>query len=407
MAGMNQDEFLQLPTDEKFDFFSFQLKNRKIIRTYTKSGKPEFLTETYLKKLKKRYKVLFKAENPEEHEEEFMKIDEILDDMFDYNFESMIGKYKLEDEKISTPQEEKAGPAPKEEQEEEAGPPITEESGQEIISNPTDIMAETTVRIDPESLAQLAEIIMGARSGESQGPMVEQSRGQYESIDEEPKPDDYAERETYEFARRRYEENQRLNEQFQEENAIRDAGIVGLYRQLDNVNAYLDPFRNKSRDDIADELNKIGMGYFNVLSTDTKQDLMEKLNFLKNIEVQSKLIADYKRNKPVYLEEGYERNGIDMLTKDGQKTPSNIPLQKKYKFLNGIPSITMNFNPNDGLFHCKQGSEVYLARSYASANKFCTLGGFYSRELAQLRKIADKQLKLKYQAEVIFKARKI
>lgn len=200
------------------------------------------------------------------------------------------------------------------------------------------------------------------------------------------------------------------------ENAAQVAELIGsdiegmgqnIAEQLDNVGDYLQPLRDKTKEEIINEYERIGSLYFSSLQEDTREDLMKRLDMLKSMNAQAKALAEYKRSNPPYIEKDFTRAGFDMFYKVGDTTPNNMPLYKKYKFIQKIPDITISFDPKTGLYKCNQGSDTYIARNYKTADKWATLGGFYNAELSELRKMKIKMENLNDKFYPIFKARKL
>lgn len=204
--------------------------------------------------------------------------------------------------------------------------------------------------------------------------------------------------------------------EFTQENILGAAETIGsdiegmgqnIAQQLDNVGDYLQPLRNKTKEEIINEYERIGSLYFSSLHEDTREDLMKRLDMLKSMNAQAKALAEYKRSNPPYIEKDFTRAGFDMFYKVGDTTPNNMPLYKKYKFIQKIPDITISFDPKTGLYKCNQGSDTYIARNYKTADKWATLGGFYNAELSELRKMKIKMENLNDKFYPIFKARKL
>lgn len=177
--------------------------------------------------------------------------------------------------------------------------------------------------------------------------------------------------------------------------------------QFNKVSDYLQPLRNKTKEEIINEYERIGSLYFSSLKEDTREDLMKRLDILKSMDAQAKALAEYKMSNPPYIEKDFTRAGFDMFYKVGDTTPNNIPLYKKYKFIQKIPDIVISFDPKTGLYKCNQGNEIYVARNYKIADKWATLGGFYNAELTELRKMKIKMENLNDKFYPIFKARKL
>ena len=184
--------------------------------------------------------------------------------------------------------------------------------------------------------------------------------------------------------------------------------VAGVVQQVSNqLSDYVNPYRNKTQEEIIKEYEKIGMLYYDNLNESTKDELGEKLNFIKKIEEQSKALAQYKMNNPPYIQKDFERATFDMFTKEGDKTPKGIPLSKTYKFIQKIPDINIKFDVKSGFYKCNQDNETYIAKNYKLADKWASLGGFHMDELRELRKIAIKQNNLNDKFYPIFKARKL
>jgi hypothetical protein len=184
--------------------------------------------------------------------------------------------------------------------------------------------------------------------------------------------------------------------------------VAGVVQQVSNqLSDYVNPYRNKTQEEIIKEYEKIGMLYYDNLNESTKDELGERLNFIKKIEEQSKALAQYKMNNPPYIQKDFERATFDMFTKEGDKTPKGIPLSKTYKFIQKIPDINIKFDVKSGFYKCNQDNETYIAKNYKLADKWASLGGFHMDELRELRKIAIKQNNLNDKFYPIFKARKL
>lgn len=273
---------------------------------------------------------------------------------------------------------------------------------------------ENYVKIDPESLYQLAQLLKQKEEQdiEEEITFLEPQREDFLSQgDYERSYELWLERKDY------YEKLQQKRQKPLVQGDIEDlqSGISGsleettqqLTQQINNVNDYLSPYRNKTKEDIINEYERIGILYYDNLDNATKKDLGDKLDFIKKIEIQSKALNEYKKNNPPYIEKDYIRSGFDMFYKIGETAPNNTPLNKSYKFIQKIPDINIKFNPKTGFYDCTQGKEKYIAKNYRLADKWATLGGFYTFELQQLRTIKIKQDNLNDKFYPIFKARKI
>jgi len=237
------------------------------------------------------------------------------------------------------------------------------------------------IQLPPDFVQQLAEAIKLSQQSNIQN-----------DIDEEA---DYDEPEEEEF-----------NQEYATSADIQN--VAGAVQQVSNqLNDYVNPYRNKTQEEIIKEYEKIGMLYYDNLNESTKDELGERLNFIKKIEEQSKALAQYKMNNPPYIQKDFERATFDMFTKEGDKTPKGIPLSKTYKFIQKIPDINIKFDVKSGFYKCNQHNETYIAKNYKLADKWASLGGFHMDELRELRKIAIKQNNLNDKFYPIFKARKL
>ena len=170
----------------------------------------------------------------------------------------------------------------------------------------------------------------------------------------------------------------------------------------------MQPFRNKTKEEIIQEFSKIGNSYLQNLNDDTKEDLLRRLDFEKALQVQAKALADYKMNNPPYIEKDFNRIGFDTFYKIGDTSYNGTPLSKEYKFIQKeIPKISIRFDPKTGFYKCKQDNDVYIAKNYSIADKWALKGGFYEYELTKLREMKIKMENLNDKFYPIFKARKL
>lgn len=236
------------------------------------------------------------------------------------------------------------------------------------------------IHLPPDFVQQLAEAIKLSKQPNIQNDLDEEANF------DEPEEEDF-------------------NQEYAKSEDIQN--VTGVIQQVSNqLNDYVNPYRNKTQEEIIKEYEKIGMLYYDNLNESTKDELGERLNFIKKIEEQSKALAQYKMNNPPYIQKDFDRATFDMFTKDNV-TSKGIPLSKTYKFIQKIPDINIKFDAKTGFYKCNQDNETYIAKNYKFANKWASLGGFHMDELRELRKMAIKQNSLNDKFYPIFKARKL
>jgi hypothetical protein len=152
--------------------------------------------------------------------------------------------------------------------------------------------------------------------------------------------------------------------------------------QTNTIGEYINPYHNKTREQVIQEYNRLGGLYLESLTPETKEDIVKKVDMLKAIKAQNEALVDYQLNKPYSIERGYNRLGFDTFI----KTISENPMNQSFKFIQkSIPEITLKYNPNTSRFEVKQGSDIQLEKNYNKAKEFAIKGGFYQDELKELR----------------------
>lgn len=184
-----------------------------------------------------------------------------------------------------------------------------------------------------------------------------------------------------------------------------------IQRGFDNVSNYMNPYRNMDKRQMVEEYEKLGFKYLGSMDKETIDDLSKKLNFAKEIELQSKALVEYKLNNPPYIEKGFDRLNFDTFSKVNKENPRDgTPLSKTYKFIQkGIPEIKIQFNSQTGVYDAIQGKESFSTRHYKDMDRWALSGGYYSSELKELRKIRigqEKPESIKYK-NYFFGARRL
>jgi hypothetical protein len=152
--------------------------------------------------------------------------------------------------------------------------------------------------------------------------------------------------------------------------------------QTNTIGEYINPYHNKTREQVIQEYNRLGGLYLESLTPETKEDIVKKVDMLKAIKAQNEALVDYQLNKPYSIERGYNRLGFDTFI----KTISENPMNQSFKFIQkSIPEITLKYDPNKSRFEVKQGSDIQLEKNYNKAKEFAIKGGFYQDELKELR----------------------
>ena len=184
-------------------------------------------------------------------------------------------------------------------------------------------------------------------------------------------------------------------------------GVSNLRNTPNTLNYYMNPYKNMDKEQIIQELNKTGLMYVDSQTKDTKEEVLNKLEIVKMLENQSKAMIEIKMNRQPYIENGFERIGFDTFEKIGQLAKNGTPLEKVFKFIQGIEPIHIKFDTKSGNYIGTQGNEKYTARDFKTINKWSLLGGFKSKELKIVREARRKQEDREKEIFVIAKARKL
>lgn len=344
-----------------------------------------------------------------------VKKDDVLTGIYLKNFDQNGDFLKKPKKQIQDETSEQGGS--KDETSEQGGEPstprVTEEIRQKFLEKGKEIKEKlqtaTTVELSNESIMKLAEAIRGNTISSKI-----------------PNPEDYEDEDSYYLALEQAglitepieevglkdikESMEKQTKGMELQSQSLDEQLTGLNEaiQTNSVSYYMQPFRNKSKEEIVNEFKKIGNTYMQNMNDDTKEDLLRRLDFEKAIQAQAKALSDYKLNNPPYIERDFTRAGFDLFYKVGDTSYNGTPLSKEYKFIQKeIPKISIRFDPKTGFYKCKQGEDVYIAKNFSVADKWSLKGGFYEYELSKLREMKIKMESLNYKTAPIFKARKL
>lgn len=179
-----------------------------------------------------------------------------------------------------------------------------------------------------------------------------------------------------------------------------------LTQTMNSVSEYLNPYVNKSDEELRQEFRRLGLvAYENLVNTD-RFYAMKKLNMLKEMDSYTDEILRYNQGQSIYAEQGFERKAFDVFVKTTKTTKQGTPLEQTYKYIpKSIPEAHVKFDGK--LYKLVQGGTKMAMKNFRDIERIALKGGDYSDEMVAFRQIKTAIDRRDMPMHVIFKSRKI
>lgn len=176
---------------------------------------------------------------------------------------------------------------------------------------------------------------------------------------------------------------------------------------ITSVGDYMNPFMNKTNDEIAAEFIRLGLDQYMYLLTQDRGRAIQKLNILKEMDEYAYAMINFRdENKPYYVDEGFQRKAFDVFVNTYKSSSKGVPLEQTYKYIpQSIPEAKVKF---DGKHYVltQDGTKMTM-KNFRDIERIALKGGDYSAELTALRDIKRAIEKRETPMNIVFKSRKI
>lgn len=176
-----------------------------------------------------------------------------------------------------------------------------------------------------------------------------------------------------------------------------------------SVGDYLNPYRDKTYDEIIKSLKTRGLDALKVLQQNTNYGERMgrlRLKMLDEIPELAEHIASFNAGKSMYADQGFERKAFDVFVKTGKTNPKGVPLDQTFRYLpKSIPDAHVKFDGK--LYNLIQGGTKLAMKNYRDIERIALKGGTYSNEMDIVRELRHRMEEQKEPYNIIFKSRKI